>query len=127
MKTLWIRSLFTVVAFALAAAATNLYAEDLGAVKQRMDQRVAAIDALKQRGAIGENNRGYLEARGSLSGDESRLVPAENADRATVYAALARQTGSTADQVGRARAKYIAQNSTPGVWLQDETGRWYRK
>ena len=127
MKTLWIRSLFAVAAFAFAAAATNVFAEDLGAVKQRMAQRLASVDALKDRGAVGENNRGYLEARGALSGGESQTVSAENADRGTVYAALAHQTGSSPDLVGRSRAKQIAQNSKLGVWLQDEGGRWYRK
>lgn len=102
-------------------------AADLGPVKQRMAQRLLAVNALKDRGVVGENNRGFLEARGALSGDENRMVAAENSDRSTVYAALAQQTGSSADQVGRARAKQIAQNSRAGVWLQDEGGQWHRK
>ena len=127
MKTFWIRSLFAVAAVVFAAAATNLFAEDLGVVKQRLAQRLASVDILKDRGAVGENNRGYLEARGALSGEENRTVSAENADRSIVYTALAHQTGSSPDQVGRSRAKQIAQNSKSGVWLQDESGRWYRK
>jgi uncharacterized protein YdbL (DUF1318 family) len=127
MKTFWIRSLFALAAFVFVAAATNLFAGDLGAVKQRMAQRLAAIDTLKDRGVVGENNRGYLEAKGALSGDENQMMAGENSDRSTVYAALAQQTGSSSDQVGRARAKQIAQNSKAGVWLQDESGRWYRK
>ncbi len=127
MKTPSFIPLFAIAVLLFGAATPRVLAEDLGAVKQRMDQRVAAIDGLKQRGMVGENNRGFLEARGALSGAESQTVTAENADRSTVYAALARQAGSSADQVGRARAKYIAQRSAAGVWLQDEGGNWYRK
>lgn len=127
MKTLWIRLLFTLAVMALPAATTGLHAQDLGAVKQRMAQRLPAVDALKGRGAVGENNRGYLEARAALSGGENGTVAAENSDRAEVYRALAQQTGSSSDQVGRARAKMIAEASRPGVWLQDEGGRWHQK
>ena len=127
MKTFWIRSLFAFAALLATVVATNLHAADLGAVKQRMAQRLPAVDALRDRGAAGENNRGFLEARGALSGAESQTVADENSDRGAVYAALAQQTGSTADQVGRARAKQIAQGSKPSVWLQNEKGEWYKK
>ena len=127
MKIFWIRSLFAFVALLAVVVATNLRAADLGAVKQRMAQRLSAVDALRDRGAVGENNRGFLEARGALSGAESQTVADENSDRSAVYAALAQQTGSSADLVGRARAKQIAQGSKPGVWLQNEKGDWYKK
>ena len=127
MKTPLLRPFLWLVVFATVAAAAAFAAENLGAIKQRMDQRVAAIDALKQRGAVGENNQGLLEARGALAAGEAATVAAENADRQAVYAALAAQTGSTAEAVGRKRAGRIAAASTPGVWLQDEAGRWYRK
>jgi uncharacterized protein YdbL (DUF1318 family) len=127
MKTFWIRLLFTFAVISLPVAIPGLQAQNLGAVKQRMAQRLPAVDALKDRGAVGENNRGFLEARAALSGGESGTVSAENADRAEVYGALAQQTGSSSDQVGRARAKKIAETSKAGVWLQDESGNWRRK
>ena len=127
MKTFWIRSLFALAALLAVVVATTLRAADLGAVKQRMAQRLPAIDAMRDRGAVGENNRGFLEARGALSAVDNKTVADENSDRGAVYAALAQQTGSTADLVGRARAKQIAQGSKPGVWLQNEKGEWYKK
>jgi len=127
MKIFWIRLLLTLALVSLPVATTALRAENLGVVKQHMAQRLPQVDALKGRGAVGENNRGFLEARAALSGAENGIVSAENSDRGQVYGALAQQTGSSADQVGRARAKQIAQGSKPGVWLQDEGGRWYRK
>ncbi len=127
MKTLLLRPFLLLVVLVSLSTAAAFAAESLGAVRQRMDQRVPAIDALKQRGAVGENNQGLLEARSPLAADETATVAAENADRQAVYAALAAQTGSTADSVGRKRAARIAAGSTAGVWLQDESGRWYRK
>jgi uncharacterized protein YdbL (DUF1318 family) len=127
MKTFSIRSLFAFAALFATVVATSLHAADLGAVKQSMSQRLPAVDALRDRGAAGENNRGFLEARGSVSAAENKTIADENSDRSAVYAALAQQTGSSADQVGRARAKQIAQGSKGGVWLQRENGEWFKK
>ena len=127
MKTFWIRLLFTLAVISLPVVTTGLQAQNLDKVKQRMVERRPTLHVLKDREAVGENNRGYLEVRAALSGGESETVSAENSDRTEVYGALAQQTGSSSDQVGRARAKKIAEKSRPGSWLQDETGRWYRK
>jgi len=108
------------------SAATLARAEDLNTVRARMEQRIGQLDSLKKSGAIGENNRGLVEVR-AAAGDAAGVVAAENADRETVYAELARKTGTSADQVGRARARQIAANSANGVWLQNESGKWYQK
>jgi uncharacterized protein len=90
-----------------------------------MKQRLSQIDDLKEKGAVGENNRGYLEARGA--GADEGVISAENKDRETVYEALARQTSTSVDQVAKARARQIAQSSRPGVWIQDASGSWKKK
>lgn len=123
-------SSFLRIAFVTAALAfgtvTAVQAQD-PAVKARMAQRQGSVDALKDAGKVGENNRGMLEPRGGLSPDESRTVSDENADRSAVYAAIAAKTGTSADQVGRARAQKIAEASKPGIWLQGEDGNWKQK
>jgi uncharacterized protein YdbL (DUF1318 family) len=101
-------------------------AEDLGAVKARLAQRLGSLDQLKSSGAVGETNRGLVDLR-AASPTAGDLVAAENRDRGLVYAAIAQQTGSTVDTVGRARAKQIAAASAPGVWVQRESGEWYKK
>ncbi len=108
------------------AAAPALRAEDLGAVKARMSQRISSIDQLKTKGELGENNRGLLEQRGG-GGEAASVAAAENRDREEVYAAIAKQTGTSADQVAKARARQIAAGSASGVWVQDESGKWYKK
>lgn len=126
MKTSLSRLFLIVSCFVFALTATVAPAQDLGAVKARMAQRLPQLDGLKAKGVIGENNRGLVEARGSDAA-AGAVISAENADRETVYAALAKQTGSTADQVGRARAKQLAASSAAGVWVQKEDGTWAKK
>lgn len=113
---------FSAVVFAAAIAR----AEDLGAVKARMSQRLSQLDALRSAGAVGENNRGFTEVR-VAGADAADAAGAENSDRETVYAAIAKQTGSPAETVGRARAKQIAAASARGVWIQREDGSWVKK
>jgi hypothetical protein len=123
MKTHFSR--LALLLFVLVLAPVMTRAEDLGAVRARMEQRLSRIDALKSSGAIGENNQGLLEVR--TAGEATAEVADENKDRAVVYAELAKRTGASAESVGRARAKQIANNSAPGVWLQRESGEWYQK
>ena len=121
MKTLLIRSLAIValLGFALPVA----LAQD-GGLKQRLEQRLPALDDLRQRQILGENNRGFLEVRGRATDEETQLVEAENRDRAEVYAVIARRSETTADTVGRTRAMKIAANSVRGALVQDADGNW---
>lgn len=124
MKTLFIR-LCWVLALGLALAPLAR-AQDLGAIKQRMEARIATLDALKNGGAVGETNQGLVEVR-TAKGDAAAVVAAENADRLGVYEVIARKTGSTVAAVGGARAKQIAAGSKAGVWVQKEDGSWAKK
>ena len=118
--------LFLVLAFVLGFAATGSAADDLNSVKARMAQRLPQIDQLKAQGVVGENNRGMMELRGG-DVDAGDAVAAENRDRGIVYAEIARQTGTSVEQVARHRARQIASLSAPGVWLQKDDGTWYKK
>jgi uncharacterized protein len=119
------RVLFLFTALGLGAAV--VHAEDRGAVLARMEQRLGAIDALKERKLIGENNRGYVEARGTLTASDEKTVSDENSDRRAVYSSIAAETGSTPEQVGRLRAQKIAANTKRGVWIQAPDGQWSEK
>jgi uncharacterized protein len=115
-----------VLGLALLGAIPSLHAEDLAAVRARMEQRLPQIDALKSQGALGENNRGFMDVRAAAAEADS-VAAAENNDRTTVYTAIAAKTGASADAVGKTRAKQIAAHSAAGVWLQRESGEWYKK
>jgi hypothetical protein len=102
-------------------------AEDLGAVKARMEQRIAPLNAMKARGVVGENNQGFLEARGNATAADQNVIAAENADRRTVYAAIAAKTGASPATVGKQRAQQIASIALAGHWIQDPNGTWRQK
>lgn len=95
-------------------------------IKNRMIERLPVIAELKAKGIVGEDNRGYLSFVGSAKAQQD-VVQAENDDRRTVYEAIARQQGTTAAVVGERRAKQIAEKAVPGEWLQNDSGKWYKK
>jgi len=113
---------------ATCLTAVVVHAESSVDIRRRMEQRLGAIDSLKAQEAVGENNRGLLEVPPSgKSGNAASVIADENRDREAVYALIAKDTGATADAVGRARARQIATGSSPGVWIQDEAGKWKKK
>jgi len=119
------RFLSVVSAFVLLFAAA--FAQSGREIQQRMRDRLPQLDELKAKEVVGENNRGLVEVRGAGDASAAGVVAEENRDREAVYALIAKETGATPDAVGRARAKDIAARSRPGVWVQDEAGRWTKK
>jgi uncharacterized protein YdbL (DUF1318 family) len=104
-----------------------LQAQDLAALRARMEKRLSDVNALKNRHVVGENNRGYLEVRGGVLGNEQQIVSEENTDRRKVYAALAAETGTKLEEVGRQRATQLAQLAKRGHWIQEQSGDWRQK
>jgi len=119
------RRTFLFAAFAFLVA--TLFGQGAGEIQRRMRERLPQIDALKAKEVVGENNRGFVEVRGSGDAAAAGIVADENRDREAVYALIARETGASPEAVGRARARDIAERSRPGVWIQEESGRWVKK
>lgn len=111
--------------FVLGILITNAY-PSAKEIKQRMIARLPVIKALKGQGIVGENNRGYLQFVGQKK-EKEEVVTAENKDRKLVYQAIAKQQGTTAAVVGQHRAVQITNKAQPGEWLQDASGKWYKK
>lgn len=95
-------------------------------IKEQMAARIPAINALKDQGSIGENNKGFLEYRTSDTPQQA-LVQAENADRSAVYTAIGKSQGAPPALVGERRAKMIVENGQAGHWYQKPDGSWYKK
>lgn len=95
-------------------------------IKQRMIDRLPDIKALKDQGIVGENNLGFLEFIGNRK-EKADVVAAENADRKSVYEAIAKNQGTTVEVVGQHRAIQLADKAQSGDWLQDANGKWYKK
>ena len=95
-------------------------------IKQRMIDRLPVVKDLKARGIVGENNLGFLEFIGGQR-EKADVVKAENRDRKSVYDAIAKKQGTTAEVVGKHRAAQIAAKARAGELLQDGNGKWYQK
>lgn len=96
-------------------------------IKARMQERLPTIVQMKSDGLIGENNKGYLDFVPGAARRNENVVTDENNDRKSVYSAIANQQGTTADLVGARRAIQIGEKASPGEWLQDASGKWYKK
>ncbi len=118
--------LFVLLALGFFSLAGSAVAQDVAAAKQRMASRQSEVASLKTSGAVGENNRGLLEVRRG-GGASAKVVADENSDRGVLYAEVAKRTGVSVEDSGRARAKQIAANSAAGVWVQKEYGSWHQK
>lgn len=120
------KHMYTVFSLTLAIfllAAFNGYG---ASIKDRMVARIPAINALKDKGIVGENNRGFLEYR-SNEQLQKQMIQEENQDRGAVYGAIAKKQGVSAELVGQRRAKQIADIGSSGHWFQDASGKWYKK
>ena len=104
-------------------AGISAFAEE---IKARMKNRLPVINELKTKGIVGEDNKGFLQFVGAKK-EKQDVVSAENNDRLTIYKAIAKQQGATAELVGQRRANQIARKARTGDWLQDDKGKWYQK
>lgn len=95
-------------------------------IRARMLARLPEIKVLKDKGLVGENNKGFLEFVGRQK-EKQEVVTAENRDREMVYKAIAKQQGTAVELVGKHRAIQIANKARPGEWLQDANGKWHQK
>ncbi|MDA3916174.1 MAG: YdbL family protein [Deltaproteobacteria bacterium] len=97
-----------------------------GDIKKRMKQRLPAIAALKTKGIIGENNRGYLGFVTNARAKEN-VITAENKDRKKVYTYFAKQQKTTLDTVEKIQAKRKADRTSSGEFFQKPNGTWVKK
>lgn len=102
------------------------FAEDMNAVRTRMEERLPVIAELKVRGIVGEDKMGYLQCIGK-NREKEDIVQTENQDRRTVYGSIAKKEGVSIEQVGQRRALQIAAKAKKGEWLQGQDGKWYQK
>lgn len=121
------RKLTSILSIALLALCLNLQAQGLDELKQRMKSRLDQVETLKTAKTVGEDSNGYLQALANATDADKAIVEAENADRKLVYDAIAAKTGASTEDVGKNRAKKIAETAAPGIMLQAPDGTWHEK
>ena len=120
------RTVMTVGGFLLALILMCSAVAFAGQLQDRMKARVPDIVALKAKGVIGENHLGYLEFVGQ-SREGADIVEAENADRQTLYTAVAQKTGASVEQVASRAALKWKENLGPGEFFKNPDGQWIQK
>ena len=114
------------LAFAFLCASA-VRADTTEEIQNRMKDRREAVAQLLATTNAGENNVGFLQKLNDISDDETKTMTDENADRKMVYAAIAKQTGATEVNVGKQRAKQIAERAPAGTMVQQADGTWKKK
>jgi uncharacterized protein YdbL (DUF1318 family) len=127
---------FRLVPAAFAQEETTVSNPAIRALKDSLRQRFPQLKPHFDAGRIGENNTGFVDIRGEggldLKGkaDLRVLVRDENADRAALYAEVAKALKIDPSQIERIR-KIFAESwinaAAPGWWIQKENGDWVKK
>jgi len=97
-----------------------------GGIKERMLQRQPAIVQLKDKGIIGETNKGYLGFV-SAARQGQGVVSAENKDRKIIYSKIAKQQNISVDLVAKHRARQLVERMSAGHFYQNASGAWVKK
>ena len=123
--TVLMLSMCSAVALAAKYSIKSMTPEVQQALDARKD-RFSQLRTLKASSAIGENNRGYVEA---LSDDAKALVADENRDRAVIYKTIAQQNGleDALSTIESAFGQVQRDKAEPGDKIQAEDGSWTSK
>jgi uncharacterized protein YdbL (DUF1318 family) len=102
--------------------------DELKTALENRRQRYEALKAMKGRGLIGENNRGYLDVLSDQEGAQ-RLTSEENRDRRTIYEAIAEQNDLTqaSGTIEKVFAQVQRDKAETGEMIQMENGQWTKK
>jgi len=102
------------------------------AVKQALENRQARysqLQSLKQKGAVGEDNKGFVADLGR-DPQAAAMVSSENRDRRIIYQALVDQNklGSAGmTEVQKVFAEVQRDKASSGEYIQTPAGEWSRK
>jgi uncharacterized protein YdbL (DUF1318 family) len=106
------------------------------ALKASMQTRFPQLKPFYDKGAVGENNNGFIEARGAAGlnlqeqGRLNQLVDQENKDRTSLYREImsANKFGPEAlPQIQKIFANSWRGQSQAGWWIQNDAGQWVKK
>lgn len=107
---------------------------------RRMGPRLGILNGMRSQGRVGEGNKGLLVQRGNLTGGETAIFSAENADRRIIIRGMAsaivkinkveptpENINSVLPQAAEQFAAVRRDKAEPGWWIQLPDGRWAQK
>ena len=114
-----LRRLFVIFIFCVSF---SLHAD----FSDRMKSRLADVIAAKDSGSLGEGVDGFLHLRKQDDPNAKKLMDSENADRKSLFQALAQKTGSE-ETVARKFSQGISGKAKKGHWFRKASGDWVQK
>lgn len=102
---------------------------EVDAAIESRQARYETLQQYKSQGLVGEDNKGYVAARGG-GAEVEELVAAENADRDVIYNAIIEQNNLTSADIANlhsAFAEVRRDKAEPGEWIQLPDGEWAQK
>ncbi|MDD5073231.1 MAG: DUF1318 domain-containing protein [Candidatus Omnitrophica bacterium] len=99
----------------------NAYAEEslspeVQQAAARRKARYAELTSLEEKGVIGENRSGMVEAKGS--GAPADLISAENADRMAIYKEISQKNGAPLGDVQKLYAQRLQNDAPAGTPIE---------
>ena len=119
-----------------AAVDINVSTPAIRGLKASMANRFPQLQPLYGKGALGETNNGLVAIRDTSAlslkekADVNRLVDQENADRQALYSEIIRANNLDMGRMGelqRLFANSWRDRSSPGWWIQLDSGQWAKK
>lgn len=114
----------------------NVSTPAIRALKDSMRARFQTLRPYLDKGAIGHNNRGYLEVRETTGmslkdkADLNALVTAHNKDRKALYGEILAANQLEPGKLGQIEKIFAdsrREKSQAGWWVQDDAGQWSKK
>ncbi len=121
---------------AMAAMNIDISTPAIRGIRESMKSRFPQLKPFYDRGAIGENNKGLVEARDTAGlnlmerSQVNKLVDQENRDRTALYSEIASANKMGAESVPQIKTIFAntwREKSQPGWWIQDDNGAWKKK
>lgn len=103
-------------------------ADEMSDLKESFKARYPKLQALISAGKVGKTYLGFVESvkGGPLDADATNVVSDENADRAKLYAIIAKQQNTTPALVAERNATREFSSAASGEWLKYKDG-WKQK
>jgi uncharacterized protein YdbL (DUF1318 family) len=121
---------------ACAQVNTDVSSPAIRSLKQSMKEAFIQLKPFYDRGAVGENNMGFVEQRdtGALSlkekADLNRFMGQQNTSRNALYSEIMKANNLGTDslpKIQRIFANSWRAKSQPGWWIQNDGGAWEKK
>jgi uncharacterized protein len=128
MKKNYIMILMLAAISLVSIMSLSALAQSKDEITTGMRDRYQALQQAKDKGFIGEAWTGLVVLVDSNApGDIQNLVSAENKDRVALFQIIARETGTSVEEVARQNRIRMYRLAEDNHFLQDQNRQWVRK